>query len=171
MICASGASAESCGMLPPTNLPCALPPLPVKTAKTITSSSGAASRSAVSLGEWRWAVGPAGRGRRILAPAAADFPSWPSVRLGRMQATFQGRPLFERTVNRGKRRIQGGAQTVHHRNDRKRNSRCDQTVFDCGCTGFVAEETSDLMLQLRLPWSFASLLSAWENDVARLKVE
>ena len=57
-----------------------------------------------------------------------------------------------------KRGIELGAETVDHRDNRDRNTGRDQTVFDSGGTGLIAEEAGDLGLgrpqEVQVPTSF-----------------
>ena len=59
-------------------------------------------------------------------------------------------PLLQRAVDRGELGVEGGAETVDRRDDRERDARCDQAVFDRGCPGFVGQKLPDVMLQFRL---------------------
>ena len=63
-------------------------------------------------------------------------------------------PLLQRAVDRGELGIQGGAEPIDHGDDRQRDARSDQAVFDRGCTCFIGQETLDVMLQLRLQVTF-----------------
>ena len=51
--------------------------------------------------------------------------------------------LLERARDRRELVVQAGAQAVHDRNDRKRDARRDQTVFDRGCPRTRRKETSE----------------------------
>jgi hypothetical protein len=46
-------------------------------------------------------------------------------------------PLLQRRIDVAKLRIQGAAETVDRHNNRNRNARCDQSVFNRGSAGFV----------------------------------
>src|SRR5579859_686657 len=50
--------------------------------------------------------------------------------------------------------IQGCTKAVHDRDDRKRDARRDQAVFDGGRPGLVGKELENVMLQLRLHFVF-----------------
>jgi hypothetical protein len=85
---------------------------------------------------------PAQRNRRRAEPVDGSHGSGLRKR--------PGQPLLQRGVDRGELGIEGGAETVDDRNDRKGNARRDQAVFDRGCARFVEQKTLDVMLQLRL---------------------
>jgi hypothetical protein len=48
--------------------------------------------------------------------------------------------LLQRAVDVGKPGVEVGAKAVDHSNDRTRNTRCNQPVFDGGGAGFVFQE-------------------------------
>ena len=58
--------------------------------------------------------------------------------------------LLQGTVDRREHVVEVGAQPVHRRNDRDRDSRRDQTILDCRSARFVGQELKNNTLQLRL---------------------
>ncbi|MGY3120551.1 phytoene dehydrogenase-like protein [Bradyrhizobium sp. S3.14.4] len=68
------------------------------------------------------------------------------------------RKLLQGTANRTELVVQAGAQAVHHGDDRQRDARCDQAVFDRGCTGFVRPELQNHALQDSPPFQFQDAL-------------
>jgi hypothetical protein len=50
------------------------------------------------------------------------------------------RTLAQRAVDRREPGSEIGAEPVHDRDDRERNSGCDQAVLDRGGAGFIGEE-------------------------------
>ena len=55
------------------------------------------------------------------------------------------------SVNRGKFSVEGAAEQIDRGDDRKCDTRCDQTVFDRRCPRLIGPEPKDVMLQLSLP--------------------
>jgi hypothetical protein len=51
--------------------------------------------------------------------------------------------LFERTVDCRKFRVEFGAEPIHRRDDRKRYASRDQSIFDCGCAGFIGKKSPE----------------------------
>src|SRR5664279_2102718 len=56
------------------------------------------------------------------------------------------RRLFQRGVDRGELGIQVGTEAVDHGDDRERDSRCNQAVFDGGGAGLILHETRNQVL-------------------------
>ena len=59
--------------------------------------------------------------------------------------------LLKRTVYRVEHGVQVAAKAIDRSNDRERNARCDQTVFDGGSAIFVSEEFCKHRLHLYRP--------------------
>jgi hypothetical protein len=58
-----------------------------------------------------------------------------------------GSPLLQRGVDRGELGIQVRTKAIDRNNNRNRNSRCDQSVFNGGSAGFVGKELCKNPLQ------------------------
>ena len=48
--------------------------------------------------------------------------------------------LLQRAVDRSELVVEVAAQAVHHSDNRKRDTRCDQAVFNRGRAGFIRQE-------------------------------
>jgi hypothetical protein len=91
-------------------------------------------------------------------PNGAGQTSW-SFRL--LPLRRRVRSLFQRVVDRGEFVVQGRTEAVDHSDNRKRNARCDQAVFDrCGA-GFVGEKLFEDALQFYLPMGCAGAVNNW----------
>jgi hypothetical protein len=51
----------------------------------------------------------------------------------------RGRELLQRAIDRSELGIERGAETIYRRDNRKRDARCDQTVFNRGCTRLIGQ--------------------------------
>jgi hypothetical protein len=58
--------------------------------------------------------------------------------------------LLQLGIDRSELRVKIGAQAVHHRDNRKRDTRCDQTVFNRGRTRLIGQEFQKVALQVCL---------------------
>ena len=81
-----------------------------------------------------------------------------------------GQPLLQGAVDGGELGVQGGAEPIDRCDDRQRNTRRDQAVFDRGCARFVRQEFLDEMLQLRLQISPPTSLGARTTTGQHLKL-
>jgi hypothetical protein len=71
--------------------------------------------------------------------------------LGIRRATesFEER-LLQRGIERRELGVEGRTQAIHHGDDRERDARRDQTIFDRGRPRFIRQKSQKVMLQLRL---------------------
>ena len=85
-------------------------------------------------------------------PTGSD-PAGPSQCVACIYESESG--LLQRSVDRRELGIEVRPQTVHDRDDRKRDARRDQTIFNRGRTGLIGQEIPENTLQNYL------LLGAW----------
>ncbi len=62
----------------------------------------------------------------------------------------RGQELLQRTIDRSELGIEIGAETIHRRDNRKRDTRCDQTVFNRGCTRLIGQKLQEATPQIYL---------------------
>jgi hypothetical protein len=68
--------------------------------------------------------------------------------------------LLQRGIDRRKLGVEVRTQAVHHGNDRERDARCDQAIFDRGRPRFIRQKLQKVMLQRRLRRNCAEFCSA-----------
>src|ERR1700744_6099868 len=76
---------------------------------------------------------------------------WPRGGQAATRVTFSSQQSLERSRDRREIGAERRAQPVHNSNNRERNARRDQTVFDRGSPVFVAEKLQQKTLQFDLP--------------------
>ncbi len=78
-------------------------------------------------------------------PAGSD-PAGPG-HVSHEHTPWKGRRLLQRSIDRREFVVEVRTQTVHYRDDRQRDTRRDQTVFNRGRTGLIGHEFSENTLQ------------------------
>ena len=63
--------------------------------------------------------------------------------------------LLQRGIDRRELGVEVRTEAVHHGNDRERDARRDQAIFDRGRPRFIRQKLQKVMLQLRLRWNCA----------------
>ena len=72
-------------------------------------------------------------GRLFTQAALFSFGSKTAAAAERFRGPRQHQGLLQRRIDVAKLSVQVGAQAIHHCDDRKRDARCDQTVFNRRC--------------------------------------
>jgi hypothetical protein len=72
--------------------------------------------------------------------------------------SLDSQSLFERAIDRSEVGIDGAAERIDYGDNRKRNARGDQAVFDCRCTGLIGPELGEATPQFDLPLSASDLV-------------
>jgi hypothetical protein len=62
----------------------------------------------------------------------------------------RGQELLQRAIDRSELGIEIGAETIHRRDNRKRDARRDQTVFNRGCTRLIRQKLQEATPQIYL---------------------
>jgi hypothetical protein len=63
----------------------------------------------------------------------------------------RGASLFQRGIDRGELVIQVGAKAIDRNNNRNRNARRDQSVFDGSSAGLIVPKLQKVTLHVMLP--------------------
>jgi hypothetical protein len=83
--------------------------------------------------------------------------------------------LLQRAVDVGKPGVEVGAKAVDHRNDRTRNTRCNQPVFDGGGAGFVFQEMHKKLGHSKTPvedgWTCQPAITTGLNELVKCAAE
>jgi hypothetical protein len=79
--------------------------------------------------------------------------------------------LFQRSVDRIKFGVEVGTQPINDRNDRKRDTRCDQAIFNRGRTGLIGQEVQKATAQNLPPFDCDEAINDRRNTDTDLRMD